>query len=195
MLKMFVMGRLTGDPEVKQPQNGGNQYTQFSIAVNVGKNTDNQDKTTFINVSAFNKQGEMIAQSFKKGHRIVAEINNVEVSAWNNQQSGQAQANLKGVLSSFDFVETKAEAQGQPTQQPAPAYGQPPQQQGYGQQQVQQQGYPQQQPPQQNYGQPPAYGQPAQQPPAQGYSQQQPAPAYGQPPQQTQQNYAASPWG
>lgn len=190
MLKMFVMGRLTGDPEVKQPQNGGNQYTQFSIAVNVGKNGDGSDKATFIKVSAFNKQGEMIAQSFKKGHRIVAEINNIEVNAWNNQQSGQAQGNLSGVLSSFDFIETKAEAQGQP------AYGQPPQQ-GYGQtpQQppAQQQSYPQQQqqyPPQQpQYGQaPPQQQQYGQQPPAQ-------PPQYGQaPPAQPQQNYNQTPW-
>lgn len=172
MLKAFVMGRLTADPQVKQPQNGGNAYTAFLIAVNTGKNQDGSNKATFINVKAFGKQGELIAQSFKKGHRIVAELNQLEVSAWISQGSGQAQARLDALLASFDFIETKAET-GQ--QAAPPAYGQP-QQQGYGQ--APQYGQPPQPP--QNYGQPPQqHGQPPQQ---------------AAPPQQ-QQNYSSSPWG
>ncbi len=198
MIKMFVMGRLTADPQVKQPQNGGNQYTDFSIAVNSGKNQDGSDKATFINIRAFNKQGETIMQSFKKGHRIVAELSNIEVSAWIQQNTGQAQASLNATLSSFDFVEYKEQGQqqqgyGQPPQQ---NYGQPPQQQGYGQPP---QGYaqPGNQPPQwggqqappqnqqqQSYGQPPQQQSPQQQNQQQGYGQQPPA-----------QNYAQSPWG
>lgn len=197
MIKMFVMGRLTADPQVKQPQNGGNQFTAFGIAVNSGKNQDGSDKATFINIRAFNKQGETIMQSFKKGHRIVAELSNIEVSAWIQQNTGQAQASLNATLSSFDFVEYKEQNQqqgyGQPPQQ---NYGQPPQQQGYGQPP---QGYaqPGNQPPQwggqqappqnqqqQSYGQPPQQQSPQQQNQQQGYGQQPPA-----------QNYAQSPWG
>lgn len=202
MLKLFVMGRFTADPQVKQPQNGGNPYTAFSIAVNNGKNQDGSDKAVFINVKAFNKQGETIMQSFKKGHRIVAELNQVDVSAWINQSNGQAQANLNAVLGSFDFVENKEQQNyGPPPQQ---GYGQqqygPPPQQGYGQ--PPQQGYGQspQTQPQQGYGQPPQQGY-GQQPQQGGYGGQQPqqsqAPqqqGYGQP-QAPQQNYTQSPWG
>jgi len=206
MIKLFVMGRLTADPQMNQAKNGGNPYTSFSIAVNSGKNQDGSDKATFINVKAFNKQGEMIAQSFKKGHRIVAELNQIELSAWIQQNTGQAQASLNAVLGSFDFIEYKDQQNQQPQQQgygqpPAQNYGQPPQQ-GYGQQQ----GYiqaPAQNgnfPPQQGYGQPPqqGYGQaPAQTPPPQNYGQQ--APAQNQPQQnygqQPAQNYGQSPWG
>ncbi|SDD88806.1 single-stranded DNA-binding protein [Sporomusa acidovorans] len=191
MIKMFVMGRLTADPQVNQPKSGGNPYTSFSIAVNTGKNQDGSDKATFVNVRAFNKQGETISQSFKKGHRIVAELNNIEVSAWIQQNSGQAQASLNAVLSSFDFVEYKEQNQQQGYgQQPQQNYGQPPQQQGYGQS------------PQQN-----GFAQPGNQPPQQwgGQPQNQPQQNYGQqPPQQNQQqnygqqpsqNYGQSPWG
>lgn len=194
MIKMFVMGRLTADPQVNQPQNGGNPYTSFSIAVNSGKKQDGSDKATFIDVRAFNKQGEVITQSFKKGHRIVAELSNIEVSAWIQQNSGQAQASLKAVLSSFEFVEYKEQNQQQ-------GYGQPPAQ-NYGQTQ-QNGGYaqPGNQPPQQWGGQPQQnYGQqPPQQNQQQGYGQapqqnQQQQNYGGQPPQQNQ-NYAQSPWG
>lgn len=182
-LKGHVYGRLTKDPEIKQSQNGTN-YTQFSIAVDNGKNADGSDKSVFINVKAFNKQGELIAQSCRKGHRIVVDLNNIEASAWINQQSGQAQASLNATLTTFDFVETKAETgqQQQQPQQPPAQYGQA---QGYGQ------------PPQQQQ-----YGAPAQQPqygqaPQQQYGQQPPAqpPQYGQaPPAQPQQNYNQTPW-
>lgn len=189
-LKGHAYGRLTKDPEVKQPQNGGTNYTQFSIAVDNGKNADGGDKSVYINIKAFNKQGELIAQSCKKGHRIVVELNNIEASAWLNQQSGQAQAGLNATLAAFDFVETKAET-GQQSAQP-PQYGQQPPQQNYGQPPQPQANYGQP-PQQQNYGtQPPQYGQ---QPPQQQYIQPpQQQPQYNQPPQQ-QQNYTNSPWG
>lgn len=210
MLKLFVMGRLTADPQANQAKNGGNPYTSFSIAANAGKNQDGSDKATFINVKAFNKQGETILQSFKKGHRIVAELSQIDVSAWISQNTGQAQGSLNAILSSFDFIEYKDQQQGGPQQQ---AYGQPPQQQGYGQP-PQNQGYGQ--PPAQGYGQaPPAqqggYGQPPQQNQQQAYGQapqQQNPQGYGQAPQQSQQqqtygqqppaqqqNYTQSPWG
>lgn len=198
MLKLFVMGRLTADPQANQAKNGGNPYTSFSIAANTGKNQDGSDKATFINVKAFNKQGETILQSFKKGDRIVAELHQVDVSAWINQNTGQAQGSLNAILGSFDFVEYKNQQQN-PQQQ---GYGQPPQNQGYGQPPAQQ-SYGQAPPPQQQgYGQPPQQNQ-------QGYGQapQQNQQGYGQAPQQNQQqnqgqqppaqqqNYAQSPWG
>ena len=187
MLKMFVMGRLTADPQVNQPQNGGNPYTSFSIAVNSGKKQDGSDKATFINVKAFNKQGETIAQSFKKGHRIVAELSQIDVSAWIQQNTGQAQGSLNAILSSFDFVEYRDQQQGAPQQ----GYGQPPQQQGYGQPPAQQ-GYSQAPPPQQQ-----GYNQPPQQNQQQGYGQapQQNQQQQGYGGQLPQQNYAQSPWG
>lgn len=168
-LKGHTYGRLTKDPEVKISQNNVS-FTQFSIAIDNGKNQDGSDKTVFIDISAFNKQGELIAQSFKKGHRIVVDLNNLEPRAWINQQTGQAQATLGATLAGFDFVETKSEVQGNNQQQ---SYGQQPQQ-GYNQAPQQNNVAPanQYQPPQQqNYGQPP---QQAPQPP---------------------QNYGNTPWG
>lgn len=188
-----IYGRLTKDPEVKQSQSGS-QYTMFSVAVNGGKNQDGSDRTTFVNVKAFGKQGETIAQSFRKGHRIKVDVNQVEASAWINQQSGQAQGGLNAVMTSFDFVETKAETgqqgaapYGAPPQQPQAAYTPP---QGYA---------PQPQMPPQPGPAPapqPSYGPPQGAPQQQYMPPQQQAGYAPQPPQQPQtQNYANSPWG
>lgn len=191
MFKAFVVGRLTGDPEVRQPQSGGNPYTNFSIAVNVGKNQDGSQKTTFIRVSAFNKQGEMIAQSCKKGHLIAVELNNMEVGAYISQSNGQAQGTLSATLSGFDFCEKRQEdAPQQSVGYGQPQYATPPQQ--YQQPQYQQQP-PQYMPPQTPQ---PQYGQA----PPQQYRQPPQAAMPQQPQQQTpqaaipQQQPGAVPW-
>jgi len=161
----------------------------FSVAINGGKNQDGSDRTTFVNIKAFGKQGEIIAQSFKKGHRIKADVNQIEASAWLNQQSGQAQSSLNAILTGFDFVETRAEtgqAQAQPGVYNAPPQaGTPPQAQQTGHTQPPAR-YAQ---PQGGYAQPPG-GYPP--PPAAAPVQQ---PQYSQPQGAPQQNYASSPWG
>lgn len=137
MLKMFVVGRFTADPEVRTPQNGGEPFTVFSVAVNTGKNQDGSQKTTYIRVKAFRKQGEMIAQSCRKGHQIALELANLEVGAYVNQSTGQAQGTLDAILSAFDFCEKRENAAPQqqqyapPQQQPQYAQYAPPQQQQY----------------------------------------------------------------
>lgn len=186
MFKAFVFGRLTKDPEVRQAANGM-QYTRFSVAVNIGKREEN--KTTFIDVSAFNNQGNMVAQSCKKGHRILVELSDLEVSTWTNQQ-GETKGSLNAVLTSFSFVEPRPEGQ------QAPAYGAPPMQamppQGYGQPPMQNYGG---QSPMQGYGQVPPQGAPPQSygaPPMQNQGGQPPMQGYGQ--QQTPQGGRQSPW-
>ncbi len=200
MLKAFVFGRLTKDPEVRQAMNGGAQYTRFSVAVNIGKSEEN--KTTFIDVSAFGNQGEMIARSCKKGHRLLVELSDLEVSTWTNQQ-GETKGSLNAVLRAFSFVEPRAEGQqattyGAPPMQTMPqqGYGQPPMQtmpqQGYGQPPMQNYGG---QPPMQGYGQVPSQGAPSQgygAPPMQNQGGQPQMQGYEQ--QQTPQGGRQSPW-
>lgn len=106
-----IFGRLTGDPEQKQPQNGGNPYVTFSIASNTGKKDNNNNSMAqFVNISVFGKQGETIMQYFHKGSRIAAHVRDLEVRAWTGQQDGQAHANLNAVLTGFDFIDTAAES-------------------------------------------------------------------------------------
>ena len=189
MNTITIHGRLTGDPESKQTQNGGQVYAKFSLADNHGKDAQGNDKATFFNCSAFGKSGELILNSCKKGHQLTV-IGRLESSTYTNQQ-GQQATSLNVTLDRFGFCEpfnagnqqqSAPPAQNRPQQQ---GYGQAPQQQGYGAPPAQQ-GY--QQPPQ-TYNQPPqqpqgGYQQPPQQ---QGYGQpqgapQQPAPQYGQQP-------------
>lgn len=134
MISATIYGRLTRDPELTTPQNGGEAYTRFSVACDTGRKDSNNNRTaTFVNITAFGKQGDVIRNHFKKGNRIVCHIRNMEVSAYLNQNTNQPQANLNAVLNGVEFVETLAESQQQPVQPQAPApaapvTAQPPQQ-------------------------------------------------------------------
>ncbi len=67
----IVMGRLTGDPELKHTSNDL-AFTRFSIAVDrVNKSVEKQ--TDFFNVVAWGSNAEFICRYFKKGSLIIIE--------------------------------------------------------------------------------------------------------------------------
>ncbi|WP_346682411.1 single-stranded DNA-binding protein [Megasphaera stantonii] len=112
-------GRLTRDPEIRTPQNGGNPYTTITVATQVrNKDRDGKNKSIFIDAVAFGKSGEILAQYFHKGSRIVVhgEIN--DIGAWIGNRDGQAHASVSINITGFDFVDTKAENE-RPNQPPA----------------------------------------------------------------------------
>lgn len=125
MITATLYGRLTREPEQVTPRNGGDQYVRFSMACDNGK----ERASTFVNISAFGRRGDVIMQYFHKGNRIVAHVQNLEVSAYVGND-GEAKGNMNAVLSAVEFVETRADQASQPAAapayaQPAPAYAQP----------------------------------------------------------------------
>ena len=65
-----LMGRLTGDPELKTTQNGVS-VTSFSVAVDRAyRSKDQERQTDFINCVAWRNTAEFISRYFRKGQRI-----------------------------------------------------------------------------------------------------------------------------
>lgn len=71
MNKVVLMGRLTRDPEVRYSQSETPMaIARYTLAVkNYSKN--NEQNTDFIDMVAFNKQGEFAEKFFKKGNMVV----------------------------------------------------------------------------------------------------------------------------
>lgn len=72
--KIFIMGRLTRDPELRNTQTG-TPVSRFTLAVDrdfKDKNTGER-ATDFINVVAWRSTAEFVARYFTKGRMIVAE--------------------------------------------------------------------------------------------------------------------------
>ena len=66
MIKVFVHGRLTRDPELRHTQ-GGTAVCSFTVASDKRKRDDGAD---FIDCQAWSGLGEMISKYFSKGKEI-----------------------------------------------------------------------------------------------------------------------------
>lgn len=71
--KIFIMGRLTRDPELRRTQNG-TAVTSFTLAVDRDfKNADGTKETDFIDCVVWRQTAEFVSKYFTKGRMAVVE--------------------------------------------------------------------------------------------------------------------------
>ena len=73
--KVFLIGNLTRDPELKALPSGS-KVCSFGLATNrtyKDKEGNRQDAVEFHNISAFGRTGELVAQYMKKGSQVYLE--------------------------------------------------------------------------------------------------------------------------
>ena len=86
--KVFVLGNLTRDPELRQTA-GGQSVCSFGVATNrfftdtVGQK---QKQAEFHNIVAWGRQAEIIHQYLKKGNLILIE-GRLQTRSWQDQQN------------------------------------------------------------------------------------------------------------
>lgn len=79
--KVFVMGRLTRDPELRRTQSG-TAVASFSLAVDRDyKSQSGEKETDFFDVVAWRTTGEFVAKYFTKGRMAVVE-GRLQVRQW-----------------------------------------------------------------------------------------------------------------
>ena len=85
MNKVILMGRLTRDPEVRYTQNTNTLVASFSLAVNRRFVKQGEERQAdFINIVAWNKQGEFCSKYFKKGQQVGV-IGRLQTRTWDDQ--------------------------------------------------------------------------------------------------------------
>lgn len=88
--KVFIVGNLTRDPELRQTA-GGQAVCSFSVATNrryTDKSGQKQDQTEFHNVVAWGRQAEIINQYLRKGSMILVE-GRIQTRSWVDQQGSK----------------------------------------------------------------------------------------------------------
>lgn len=70
MNKVFLVGRLAKDPELKLVPGSGKAVTNFTIAVDRRFKREGQPEADFINVVVWGKQAEATANHMNKGKQI-----------------------------------------------------------------------------------------------------------------------------
>ena len=81
-IKLIIVGNLIRDAEVKQAQDGGSKYADFTVAA-----SRNGDEKTFYPVRAFGKLGES-CEMLKKGDHVLVE-GEFEVSSYEDENGGK----------------------------------------------------------------------------------------------------------
>lgn len=121
--KTILVGNLTRNPEIKYTATG-KAICNFGVAVNREWKSDNGEKKeecTFVDISAFGKQAEVVAQYFKKGSAILVE-GRLKTDEWEDKTTHQKRSKLKVVLESFSFMGSKEKEKDEAVQPDAP-YG------------------------------------------------------------------------
>ena len=87
--KIFLMGRLTRDPELRRTQTG-TAVASFSLAVERDfKDKDSGERATdFIDVVAWRQTGEFVSRYFTKGRMAVVE-GRLQIRSWTDKEGNK----------------------------------------------------------------------------------------------------------
>ena len=108
--KIFIMGRLTRDPELRRTQNG-TAVTSFSLAVDRDfKSQSGEKETDFIDVVAWRSTAEFVAKYFTKGRMAVVE-GRLQIRDWKDRE-GNNRRSAEVVADNVYFGDSKRDSAG-----------------------------------------------------------------------------------
>ena len=120
--KIFLMGRLTRDPELRRTQSG-TAVTSFSLAVDRDfKGQNGEKETDFIDVVAWRNTAEFVSKYFTKGRMAVVE-GRLQIRDWTDRDGGKRRT-AEVIADNVYFGDTKRDS-ADGGYAPAPAYGAP----------------------------------------------------------------------
>ncbi len=88
--KVFLMGNLTADPEIRYTPKG-TAVCDIRLAINryfSSDSSDRQEETTFVDVTLWSRQAEIAGTYLKKGRGVFIE-GRLQLDSWEDKQSGQ----------------------------------------------------------------------------------------------------------
>jgi single-strand DNA-binding protein len=125
--KVILVGNLTRDPELRYTPKGM-AISKLGLAVNrrwSSESGEQREETTFVDIDAFGKQAETIAQYMKKGSPMLVE-GRLRLDTWDDKQTGQKRSKLGVVLEGFQFLGSGNRAEGGTPAEPARRPAAPP---------------------------------------------------------------------
>jgi single-strand DNA-binding protein len=111
--KVQLMGNITRDPEVRYTPKG-TAVTDISLAINrnfSGDDGEKREETTFVDITFWGRQAEVIGEWMKKGRPIYVE-GRLQLDSWEDKTSGQQRTRLKVVGENFQFLGGRDDAGG-----------------------------------------------------------------------------------
>ena len=119
--KIFIMGRLTRDPELRHTQSG-TAVASFSLAVDRDfKEQDGSRATDFIDCVAWRSSAEFVDKYFSKGRMAVVE-GRLQIRDWTDKD-GNKRRNAEVVADNVYFGDSKKEDDGGSASAPTQGFG------------------------------------------------------------------------
>src|SRR5262249_32496644 len=103
----ILAGNLTRDPELKYTTKG-TVVARLGMAINrtwKSETGETKEEVTFVDIDAWGRQAEVIAQYVKKGRPLLVE-GRLKLDQWDDKQTGQKRSRLGVVLESFSFLDS-----------------------------------------------------------------------------------------
>ncbi len=111
--RVIIAGNLTRDPEVKFLQNE-RCVAKFSLAINRrrrGKDGQQQEETTFVEVEAWGRTAELVGQYLQKGRSALVE-GRLKLDSWEDKQTGARRSQLRVSADTVQFLGGESHGQG-----------------------------------------------------------------------------------
>jgi single-strand DNA-binding protein len=106
--QVILVGNLTRDPELRVTPKG-TAICQFGLAVNrqfKDESGATRDETTFVDIEAWGKQGELVAKYLTKGSPALVQ-GRLKLDQWEDKQTQQKRSKLKVVLENVQFLSSR----------------------------------------------------------------------------------------
>jgi single-strand DNA-binding protein len=119
--KVFLMGNLTRDVELKKTPNNMS-VANIGLAVNrqYRVNEETREETTFVDCEAWGRTAEVMGQYLRKGRPVFIE-GRLKLDQWQDRD-GNNRSKLKVVIENFQFIDSRGGGNGEaPAQASAPA--------------------------------------------------------------------------
>ena len=124
--KVFIMGRLARDPELRRTQNG-TAVASFTLAVDRDyKGAAGERETDWIDCVAWRQSAEFVNRYFTKGRMAVVE-GKLQIRDWTDKD-GNKRRNTEVLVENIYFGDSKNTKPGEPATERSPNPAPPPQQ-------------------------------------------------------------------
>jgi single-strand DNA-binding protein len=111
--KVFLMGNLTFDPELRRIANG-TAVTDLRLAINRsfnGKDGERKEEVVFVDVTVWDRQAESCCQYLKKGRAVHVE-GFLKMDSWDDKTTGEKRTKLKIQADRVQFLDRKDDSGG-----------------------------------------------------------------------------------
>jgi single-strand DNA-binding protein len=106
--KVFLMGRLTFDPELRRTT-GGTAVTELRLATTrtwAGRDGERREETLFIDVTVWDRQAENCCQFLRKGSSVHVE-GALRMDTWDDKNTGEKRSKVRVHADRVQFLDSR----------------------------------------------------------------------------------------